>query len=147
MIVLTFDDHLNKNDKFNKKLSFFIIFWSMLQSSGLYYKHVTIVNDNSSIVSKWSFKLIDDPRVIIYDHHRFIIQATDVIVKKISSSLALSTNKLERIRSKNNIWLSLAWLLAIETRAYQWQSTYESQNSFTTKSADYFAFSAYYLFS
>ncbi len=45
-------------------------------SSGLYYKHVTIVNDDSSIVSKWSFKLIDDPRVISYDRHRFIIQAT-----------------------------------------------------------------------
>ncbi len=45
-------------------------------SSGLYYKHKTIVNDDSSIVSERSFKLIDDPRVIIYDRHRFIIQAT-----------------------------------------------------------------------
>jgi len=43
---------------------------------GLYYKHVMIVNDDSSIVSKWSFKLIDNPIVVIYDHHRFIIQAT-----------------------------------------------------------------------
>jgi hypothetical protein len=42
----------------------------------LYYKHVTIVNDDSSIISKWSFKLIDDPRIVIYDYHRFIIQAT-----------------------------------------------------------------------
>ncbi len=48
--------------------------------SGLYYKHVTIVNDDSSVVSKWSVKLIDDPRVIIYDHHRFIIQATGLFV-------------------------------------------------------------------
>ena len=48
-------------------------------SCGLYYKPVTIVNDESSIVSKWSIKLIDDPSVIIYDHHRFIIQATGVI--------------------------------------------------------------------
>jgi hypothetical protein len=45
-------------------------------SSGLYYKHVTIVIDNSSIISKWSFKLIDDPSIVIYDRHRFIIQAT-----------------------------------------------------------------------
>ncbi len=37
---------------------------------------MTIVNDNSSVVSKWSFKLIDDPRVVIYDRHSFIIQAT-----------------------------------------------------------------------
>jgi hypothetical protein len=39
-------------------------------------KHVMIVNDDSSIVSNWSFKLIDDARVIIYDRNRFIIQAT-----------------------------------------------------------------------
>ncbi len=44
--------------------------------SGLYYKHVTIVNDDSSVISKWSFKLIDDLRVVIYDCHRFILQAT-----------------------------------------------------------------------
>jgi hypothetical protein len=35
-----------------------------------------IVNDYSSVIRYWSFKLIDDPRVIIYGHHRFIIQAT-----------------------------------------------------------------------
>ena len=45
-------------------------------TSGLYYKHVTIVNDDSSVISKRSFKLIDDPRVIIFDLQRFIIQAT-----------------------------------------------------------------------
>ncbi len=37
-----------------------------------------IVNDNSSIISKWSIKLIDDPRVVIYDRHRFVIQATEL---------------------------------------------------------------------
>jgi len=47
-----------------------------IHSYGLYYKNVTIVNDNSSIISKWSFKIIDNARVIIYDHHRFIIQAS-----------------------------------------------------------------------
>ncbi len=35
-----------------------------------------IVNEDSSIVSKRSFKLSDDPRVVIYDRHRFIKQAT-----------------------------------------------------------------------
>ena len=40
-----------------------------LDTCGLYYKHVTIINDNSSVVNKWSFKLIDDPRVVIYDRH------------------------------------------------------------------------------
>ncbi len=44
---------------------------------GLYYKHVTIVNDS---VIKWSFKLIDAARGVIYDRHVFIIQATGVIV-------------------------------------------------------------------
>ncbi len=42
---------------------------------GLYYKHVTIVNDNSSAVRMWSFKLSDDPSVVIYNFHGFIIQA------------------------------------------------------------------------
>jgi len=45
-------------------------------SSGLYYKHVTIVNDKSSIVNKWCFKLIDHVRVVSYDRNRFIMQAT-----------------------------------------------------------------------
>ena len=58
---------------------FFVLFngilFTTVESSGLYYKHVMIVNDNSSVVSKWSFKLIDGPRVVIYDRHRFIIQA------------------------------------------------------------------------
>ncbi len=43
---------------------------------GLYYKHVTIIIDDSSVISKWSFKLFDDPRVVIYDRNTFIIQAT-----------------------------------------------------------------------
>jgi len=45
-------------------------------SSGLYYKHMTIVNDDSSIVSEQTFDLIDDARGVIYDCHMFIIQAT-----------------------------------------------------------------------
>ncbi len=51
------------------------LFLRQWHSSGLYYKHVTIVNDDSSIVRKWSFKLSDDPRVFLYDRHRFIIHA------------------------------------------------------------------------
>ncbi len=48
-----------------------------MPTCGLYYKHVTIVNDDSSVVSKRSLKLIDDPSVVIYDQYRFIIQATE----------------------------------------------------------------------
>jgi hypothetical protein len=47
-----------------------------LSISGPYYKHVTIVNDNSSIINKQSLKLIDDARVVNYNHNRFMIQAT-----------------------------------------------------------------------
>ncbi len=34
-----------------------------------------ILNDASSIVIKWSFKLTDADRGITYDHHMFIVQA------------------------------------------------------------------------
>ncbi len=58
---------------------------------GLYYKHVTIVNDDSSvIISKWSFKLIDNPRVVIYDRNRFIIQATGAGVNVIKPLAVVS---------------------------------------------------------
>jgi hypothetical protein len=43
---------------------------------GLYYKPITIVNDDSSIVNKLETSLIDDARVIIHDHHMFIVLAT-----------------------------------------------------------------------
>jgi len=43
---------------------------------GLYYKHITIINDDSSVISKWHLSLIDDARVVIYDRSMFIIQAT-----------------------------------------------------------------------
>ncbi len=47
-------------------------------TSGLYYKPITIINDDSSIVNKLETLLIDDARVIIYDRHMFIVQATGV---------------------------------------------------------------------
>ncbi len=37
---------------------------------------MTIVNDDSSVIIKWSSKLIDAARGIIYDRHMFIVQAT-----------------------------------------------------------------------
>jgi hypothetical protein len=43
---------------------------------GMYYKHITIVNYDSSIVSKFGASLTDDARVVIYYHHMFIVQAT-----------------------------------------------------------------------
>jgi hypothetical protein len=70
----------------NQILSCQLVTWIVHQqytSRGLYYKHVMIINEDSSIVIKWSFKLIDDPRVVIYDRHRFIIQAIgDKIIQR-----------------------------------------------------------------
>ncbi len=42
-------------------------------SSGLYYKSVTIVNDDSRVINKLETPLTDDARVIIYDRHMFIV--------------------------------------------------------------------------
>ncbi len=35
-----------------------------------------IVNDDSRVVNKFETSLTDNARVIIYDRHRFIVQAT-----------------------------------------------------------------------
>ncbi len=53
---------------------------------GLYYKHMTIVNDDSRVNIKWSFKLIDATTDIIYDRHMFIVQATgDIVIKLLTA--------------------------------------------------------------
>ncbi len=44
--------------------------------SGLYYKPMTIVNDDSRVVNKLEASLTDDARVVISDCHMFIVQAT-----------------------------------------------------------------------
>ncbi len=46
------------------------------KNSGLDYKHLKIVIDDSSVFSKASFKYIDEPRVVINDCDMFIVQAT-----------------------------------------------------------------------
>ncbi len=46
------------------------------KTSGLYYKHTMIINYTSSVVNKLEALLTDDARVVIYDHHVFIVQAT-----------------------------------------------------------------------
>ncbi len=49
----------------------------------MYYKPMMIVNDDSRVVNKLETSLTDDPRVIIYDHHVLIVQATEVGVIKL----------------------------------------------------------------
>jgi hypothetical protein len=48
-------------------------------TSGLYYKHIMIVNYASSIINKLKALVTDDTRVIIYDRHVFIVQATGLL--------------------------------------------------------------------
>ncbi len=42
-------------------------------SSGLYYKPMTIVNDNSRVVNDLEASLTDDAGVVIYDRHMFLV--------------------------------------------------------------------------
>jgi hypothetical protein len=46
-----------------------------------------IVNDDSRVVNKLGASLTDDARVIIYDRHMFIVQATGVDILSQPSSL------------------------------------------------------------
>ncbi len=39
---------------------------------------MTIVNDDSTVINKFEASLTDDTRVVIYDRHMFIVQATGV---------------------------------------------------------------------
>jgi hypothetical protein len=52
-------------------------------SSGLYYKHMMIVNDDTRVINKLEALLADDARVINYDHGMFIVQATGANVIKL----------------------------------------------------------------
>jgi hypothetical protein len=51
---------------------------------------MTIVNDTSSAVNKLEALLTDGARVIIYDRHVFIVQATDQDLQKRSFKGSLS---------------------------------------------------------
>jgi hypothetical protein len=55
-----------------------VLFFFMMSftTSGLYYKHMAIVNDDSSIVKKLEALLTEDARGVIYDRRLFIVQAT-----------------------------------------------------------------------
>ncbi len=52
---------------------FFIYGCVPVMTSGLYYKPMTIVNDDSRVINKLETSLTDDTRVIIYDCHMFIL--------------------------------------------------------------------------
>ncbi len=75
---------------------------------GLYYKHVTIVNDDSSVVNKQSFKLIDDARVVIYDRNRFIIWVTSYI-----TSLLIVSFRYFQKRKNHWAWSKMMYSLGL----------------------------------
>jgi hypothetical protein len=50
--------------------------WTHGATCGLYYKTIMIVNDDSRFVNNLETLLTYDARVIIYDRHVFIVQAT-----------------------------------------------------------------------
>ncbi len=53
-----------------------ILFIIVDETSGLQYKHMKIVNYASSVVNKLEALLTGDARVVIYERHVFIVQAT-----------------------------------------------------------------------
>jgi hypothetical protein len=53
----------------------FIIVMSGI-TCGLYYKPMKIVIDDSRVINKLEASFTDDARVIIYDCHVFMVQAT-----------------------------------------------------------------------
>jgi hypothetical protein len=62
-----------------------VVNWSQVVTiRGLYFKPMTIVNDDSRVINKLEGSLTDDTSVIIYDRHMFIVKATDVKVIKCS---------------------------------------------------------------
>jgi len=76
-------------------------------ASGLYYKPMMIVNDDSRVVIKLETSLTDDARVINYDH-RFIVQATDGC----SSFLIYFFKQPKELEWITNVWHLAKWHLA-----------------------------------
>jgi len=74
-----------------------------IETSGLYYKPMTIVNDDSRVITKLETSLTDDARVVIYDHHMFIVQAGNTKGGSITVPLTSCLTGLE----------SAVWLLTI----------------------------------
>ncbi len=67
---------------------------------------MTIVNDYSRVVNKLETSLTDDARVVIYDRHAFIVQATGLL--KIGKQ-----RQWKRISCKwSTNWQHLSWLKA-----------------------------------
>jgi hypothetical protein len=62
---------------------------------------MTIVNDDSRVINKLEASLADDIRVIIYNRHMFIVQATDIRNDKLHRSKTCKFNYRELDLSNN----------------------------------------------
>ncbi len=82
--------------------------------SGLYYKHVTIVNYASSCVNKLEASFNDDARVVIYDRRMFVVQAT-----------GLDGKNLTLRHSFTNIWhfLLFQWPVSSPDLSPPWRTS------------------------
>jgi tRNA threonylcarbamoyladenosine modification (KEOPS) complex Cgi121 subunit len=63
---------------------------------GPYYKSMTIVNDDSRVINKLKTSLSDDARVVIYNRHMFIVQATELLALKMGHSIRRLSNSLKQ---------------------------------------------------
>ncbi len=53
-----------------------------------------IVNGDSRVINKLEVSLTDDARVVIYDHHMFIVQATAVSIVNFWHNFETSPNNV-----------------------------------------------------
>ncbi len=65
-----------------------------LPTCGLYYKPMTIINDDSRVINKLEASLTDNTRVVIYDRHMFIVQASATASWPISCSVCYNQTLL-----------------------------------------------------
>jgi hypothetical protein len=73
----------------------------VIGSSSLYYKPMTIVDDNSRVVNKLEASLTDNAKVIIYGCHMFIVQATGLVNLFINVKLMKCSGTKMLIHSNN----------------------------------------------
>ncbi len=66
----------NSTEMFYVTWLYILLLFTLFEPCGLYYKPMMIVNDDSRVINKLETSLTDDARVIIYNRHMFIVQAT-----------------------------------------------------------------------
>ncbi len=67
---------------------------------------MTIVNDDSRVVNKLEASLSDNARVVIYNHHMFIVQATarSVVIFLLTNIVSYQFSKV--LKSHLPLWVT-----------------------------------------